>query len=143
MNHDRDGNLADSGRALARHSGPEAGAPGGGLVDGVMSLLQRAREADPDMTVSQLLVLLCIASHEETTGRAIAQELALEESSVSRTIGLLGQHARGTKLALRMIETREASDDRRYKVSKLSARGKRFLAVAFHDLSAVFNRRGA
>lgn len=109
-------------------------------TDGVavlmLKLVERFRELDAEMQAQSMAVLLKVAKHPAPIKMAeIAEELGLSQSTVSRNVAYLGDWNRHKSKGHQLVEAYEDPMERRRKLVRLTAKGKRFLK----SLSDIIN----
>ena len=100
----------------------------------LLKIVERFREVDAEMQAQSIAVLLKVAKHDLPIKMAdIAEELGLSQSSVSRNVAYLGDWNRRKVQGHKLLEAYEDPAERRRKLVRLTAKGKRFVN-SFTDL---------
>ena len=105
-----------------------AGLVGTAPMFGLIRALDEFRRLDPDPTVQVVQALLAVAVWEEAALHELAARLDVSPSTISRNMGMLGEYGRGQKKGLRLVLVHEDPQDRRYKVVRLTPRGREVVA---------------
>lgn len=94
----------------------------------LLKAIERFREIDAEMQAQSIAVLLKVAKHPVPIKMAdIAEELGLSQSTVSRNVAYLGDWNRHKTKGHGLLEAYEDPMERRRKLVRLTAKGKRFL----------------
>jgi len=94
----------------------------------ILKIIERFREIDSEMQAQSIAVILKVAKHPVPIKMAdIAEELGLSQSTVSRNVAYLGDWNRHKTKGHGMLEAYEDPMERRRKLVRLTAKGKRFL----------------
>ncbi len=94
-----------------------------------LKIIERFREIDSEMQAQSIAVILKVAKHPVPIKMAeIAEELGLSQSTVSRNVAYLGDWNRHKTKGHGMLEAYEDPMERRRKLVRLTAKGKRFLS---------------
>ncbi len=102
----------------------------------MLKAIERFREIDAEMQAQSMAILLKIAKHPVPLKMAeIAEELGLSQSTVSRNVGYLGKLNRHKEQGHQLVEALEDPMERRRKLVRLTAKGKRFIK----SLSEIIN----
>jgi DNA-binding MarR family transcriptional regulator len=105
-------------------------------ADIMLKIVERFREVDAEMQAQSMAVLLKVAKHPVPIKMAeIAEELGLSQSTVSRNVAYLGDWNRHKEKGHQLLEAFEDPMERRRKLVRLTAKGKRFLK----SLSDIIN----
>jgi DNA-binding MarR family transcriptional regulator len=95
----------------------------------ILRLVERFRMVDAEIQAQSMAVLLKVAKHPVPIKMAeIAEELGLSQSTVSRNVAYLGDWNRHKTKGHQMVEAFEDPMERRRKLVRLTAKGKRFIA---------------
>jgi DNA-binding MarR family transcriptional regulator len=97
-------------------------------IYGMLRALDEFRRLDPDPTVQVVQAFLSVALWEGTSFQDLAGRLDVSASTISRNMRLLGQHGRGKKEGLRLVAFHEDPKDLRFKIAKLTPKGREVLA---------------
>ena len=89
-------------------------------------LIETFRELDPEMQAQIMLVFLTIGRHSATSQRDLQLELNMTDGSTSRAVAYWSELRFDKKPGQNMIERYEDPRDRRYKMVRLNAKGRRF-----------------
>lgn len=101
-----------------------AGLVGTAPIFGLIKALDEFRRLDPDPTVQVVQALLAVATWEGSQLHELAAKLDVSPSTISRNMGLLGEYGRGQKKGMKLVFVHEDPQDRRFKVVKLTPRGR-------------------
>lgn len=94
----------------------------------LLKIIERFREIDAEMQAQSIAVLLKVAKHPVPIKMSeIATELGLSQSTVSRNVAYLGDWNRRKEEGHKLLEAYEDPMERRRKLVRLTAKGKRFL----------------
>ena len=94
----------------------------------ILRLVERFRMVDAEIQAQSMAVLLKVAKHPVPIKMAeIAEELGLSQSTVSRNVAYLGDWNRHKTKGHQMVEAFEDPMERRRKLVRLTAKGKRFI----------------
>jgi len=94
----------------------------------LLMVIERFREIDAEMQAQSIAVLLKVAKHPVPIKMSeIATELGLSQSTVSRNVAFLGDWNRRKEEGHKLLEAYEDPMERRRKLVRLTAKGKRFL----------------
>ncbi len=99
----------------------------------LMRVLEEFRTLDPDLPIQYALSFLTLAQNEGLSMGALAQRLAIAQSSASRNIAALSDWHSFGKPGLGLVEAREDPRERRRKRVSLTAKGHAFA----HRLTAL------
>ena len=99
----------------------------------MLKMVQDFRRFDPDIQSQTMAIFFYVAIHSHgkfaETGvpmTAIADDLDIAQSSVSRNISILSKWKWSRKEGLNFVETKEDPMERRRKLVRLTNRGQRF-----------------
>lgn len=106
----------------------EASLVGVAPILGLVRAMDEFREVDPDPTVQVVQAFLAVAIWEGSVLHELAERLNVSPSTISRNMGLLGDYGRGRKKAMHLVHVHEDPQDRRFKVAKLTPRGRELAA---------------
>jgi len=121
-------------KAVEINRAVEVDAQGG--ADIMLRVVERFREVDSEMQAQSMAVLLKVAKHPVPIKMAeIAEELGLSQSTVSRNVAYLGDWNRHKEKGHQLLEAFEDPMERRRKLVRLTAKGKRFIK----SLSEIIN----
>jgi DNA-binding MarR family transcriptional regulator len=90
-----------------------------------IDIVAEMRKIDSTMPIQTFLVFLIIASEEGLTLSEIAQRAGLSQSSASRNFAALSVVSKSSNKGLGLITTKEDPEERRRKIARLTAKGKR------------------
>ena len=90
-------------------------------------LIEELRKLDAEMPIQTAAAYLEVANREGQTMSEIAKTLGLAQSSCSRNISALSKRHRHGKAGLDLVIATEDPDERRRKIVRLTAKGKRVL----------------
>ena len=94
----------------------------------LLRVIERFREIDAEMQAQSIAVLLKVAKHPVPIRMAdIAAELGLSQSTISRNVAYLGDWNRHKEVGHKLLEAYEDPMERRRKLVKLTAKGRRFV----------------
>jgi DNA-binding MarR family transcriptional regulator len=94
----------------------------------LLMVIERFREIDAEMQAQSIAVLLKVAKHPVPIKMSeIATELGLSQSTVSRNVAYLGDWNRRKEEGHKLLEAYEDPMERRRKLVRLTAKGKRVL----------------
>ncbi len=88
-------------------------------------LIDLFRVLDQNIPAQQISLFIEVATNEGITMQNLANKLGLLQSTCSRTVSALSKVHRVNKAGLDLVEAKEDPMDRRFKVVKLSPKGKR------------------
>jgi DNA-binding MarR family transcriptional regulator len=121
-------------KAVEINRAVEVDAQGG--ADIMLRVVERFREVDAEMQAQSMAVLLKVAKHPVPIKMGeIAQELGLSQSTISRNVAYLGDWNRHKEKGHQLLEAFEDPMERRRKLVRLTAKGKRFIK----SLSEIIN----
>ena len=121
-------------KAVEINRAVEVDAQGG--ADIMLRVVERFREVDSEMQAQSMAVLLKVAKHPVPIKMGeIAEELGLSQSTVSRNVAYLGDWNRHKEKGHQLLEAFEDPMERRRKLVRLTAKGKRFIK----SLSEIIN----
>ena len=121
-------------KAVEINRAVEVDAQGG--ADIMLRVVERFREVDAEMQAQSMAVLLKVAKHPVPIKMGeIAEELGLSQSTVSRNVAYLGDWNRHKEKCHQLLEAFEDPMERRRKLVRLTAKGKRFIK----SLSEIIN----
>jgi DNA-binding MarR family transcriptional regulator len=93
----------------------------------ILRVIERFRELDSEIQTQTVAVFLAVAKHPlPLKMQDIAEELGLAQSSVSRNVAWLGSWSRHKQKGQELLEAYEDPMERRRKLVRLTAKGKRF-----------------
>lgn len=93
-----------------------------------LKVIERFREVDAEMQIQAVAVLMKVGKHSVPIKMAdIAEELGLSQSTISRNVAYLGDWNRHKAKGHGLLEAFEDPMERRRKLVRLTAKGKRFL----------------
>lgn len=94
----------------------------------LLKVVERFREIDGEMQAQAIAVLLKVAKNPLPLKMAeIAEELGLSQSTISRNVAYLGDWNRRKEAGHKLLEAYEDPAERRRKLVRLTAKGKRFV----------------
>ena len=94
----------------------------------LLKVIERFREIDGEMQAQAIAVLLKVAKNPLPLKMAeIAEELGLSQSTISRNVAYLGDWNRRKEAGHKLLEAYEDPAERRRKLVRLTAKGKRFV----------------
>lgn len=94
----------------------------------LLRVIERFREIDGEMQAQAMAVLLKVAkSPLPLRMHDIAVELGLSQSTISRNVAYLGDWNRRKEAGHKLLEAYEDPAERRRKLVRLTAKGKRFV----------------
>lgn len=94
----------------------------------LLKVIERFREIDGEMQAQAIAVLLKVAKNPLPLKMAeIAEELGLSQSTISRNVAYLGDWNRRKEAGHKLVEAYEDPAERRRKLVRLTAKGKRFV----------------
>jgi DNA-binding MarR family transcriptional regulator len=93
----------------------------------LIRVLEEFRTLDPDLPIQYALSFLTLAQNEGFSIGALAQRLAIAQSSASRNIAALSDWHSFGKPGLGLVEAREDPRERRRKRVSLTAKGHAFV----------------
>lgn len=94
----------------------------------LLKIIERFREIDGEMQAQAMAVLLKVAKSPLPLRMAeIAEELGLSQSTISRNVAYLGDWNRRREAGHKLVEAYEDPAERRRKLVRLTAKGKRFV----------------
>ena len=94
----------------------------------LLKVVERFREIDGEMQAQAIAVLLKVAKNPLPLKMAeIAEELGLSQSTISRNVAYLGDWNRRKEAGHKLVEAYEDLAERRRKLVRLTAKGKRFV----------------
>ena len=94
----------------------------------LLRVVERFREIDGEMQAQAIAVLLKGAKNPLPLKMAeIAEELGLSQSTISRNVAYLGDWNRRKEAGHKLVEAYEDPAERRRKLVRLTAKGKRFV----------------
>lgn len=94
----------------------------------LLRVIERFREIDGEMQAQAMAVLLKVAKSPLPLRMAeIAEELGLSQSTISRNVAYLGDWNRRREAGHKLVEAYEDPAERRRKLVRLTAKGKRFV----------------
>lgn len=94
----------------------------------LLRIVERFREFDGEMQAQAMAVLLKVAkSPLPIKMHDIAVELGLSQSTISRNVAYLGDWNRRKEAGHQLVEAYEDPAERRRKLVRLTAKGKRFV----------------
>ena len=94
----------------------------------LLKVIERFREIDGEMQAQAIAVLLKVAKNPLPLKMAeIAEELGLSQSTISRNVAYLGDWNRRKEAGHKLVEAYEDLAERRRKLVRLTAKGKRFV----------------
>ena len=94
----------------------------------LLKVVERFREIDGEMQAQAIAVLLKVAKTPLPLKMAeIAEELGLSQSTISRNVAYLGDWNRRKEAGHKLLEAYEDPAERRRKLVRLTAKGKRFV----------------
>ena len=94
----------------------------------LLKVVERFREIDGEMQAQAIAVLLKVAKNPLPLKMAeIAEELGLSQSTISRNVAYLGDWNRRKEAGHKLVEAYEDPAERRRKLVRLTAKGKRFV----------------
>ena len=94
----------------------------------LLKIIERFREIDGEMQAQAMAVLLKVAKSPLPLKMAeIAEELGLSQSTISRNVAYLGDWNRRREAGHKLVEAYEDPAERRRKLVRLTAKGKRFV----------------
>ena len=94
----------------------------------LLKVIERFREIDGEMQAQAIAVLLKVAKNPLPLKMAeIAEELGLSQSTISRNVAYLGDWNRRKEAGHKLLEAFEDPAERRRKLVRLTAKGKRFV----------------
>lgn len=94
----------------------------------LLRIIERFREIDGEMQAQAMAVLLKVAKSPLPLRMAeIAEELGLSQSTISRNVAYLGDWNRRREAGHKLVEAYEDPAERRRKLVRLTAKGKRFV----------------
>ena len=94
----------------------------------LLRVVERFREIDGEMQAQAMAVLLKVAkSPLPLKMHDIAVELGLSQSTISRNVAYLGDWNRRKEAGHKLLEAYEDPAERRRKLVRLTAKGKRFV----------------
>lgn len=103
----------------------------------ILRLIERFRMLDSEIQAQSMAVLLKVAKHPVPIKMAeIAEELGLSQSTVSRNVAYLGDWNRHKTKGHELVEAFEDPMERRRKLVRLTAKGKRFV----NELTETINQ---
>ena len=92
----------------------------------ILNLLKRFRGLDPEISAQEIALFLKIADNKDISLTALADDLKISQSSVSRNIMKLSEINRHRTEGLGLVETFENPENRREKLVRLTAKGRQF-----------------
>lgn len=95
----------------------------------ILSALNAARRVEPEMTVSQLVVLLLVASYPGRPMTNIQDKLGMTVSSVSRIVARLSSVKSGGRVGLGLVSNEIDDTHRSRRIITLTAAGQRLVAT--------------
>ena len=96
----------------------------------LLKVIERFREIDGEMQAQAIAVLLKVAKNPLPLKMSeIAEELGLSQSTISRNVAYLGDWNRRKEAGHKLVEAYEDPAERRRKLVRLTAKGKRFVKL--------------
>ena len=94
----------------------------------LLRIIERFREIDSEMQAQSMAVLLKVAKSPLPLKMGeIAEELGLSQATISRNVAYLGDWNRHKQAGHKLVEAYEDPAERRRKLVRLTAKGKRFV----------------
>ena len=103
-------------------------------ASGLVSVATRMRTLHPDMTILQLQAFLLVARDPGITQRALMGALDTQDSTASRTVGILSEFGNRTTPGLKLVRMEVNIDDRRERNCYLTRKGEALLVDIMKDL---------
>lgn len=95
----------------------------------LLTALEWIRTLDNDMPVQTLSTFLYVANHQpECSQKDLTEYLSMAQSTASRNVSYLSKRHRHGALGMDVVESIENPDDRRYKLLRLTPKGRKMAA---------------